>query len=230
MNEMPHITDISKDYLKKFLAYAKNHLSYEPIVVGGWAVYALLKTEQSVDADILVRTKEDVKKLRPFFDEHGFKAKEDWHHNFSFELALNESHEIHGIKINDVLFDFFSAPEENVLHENKRLNVPWKLAFSFNQNIDLEGLKFRIPSPELLLAYKVKAYRDRKHDKVEFAEHMAYKKIWLSRKDFKIEKDKRDIKSLIQFGQINPEKLEEVLSKTKFKALFDESLEEITRK
>ena len=224
------ITDLSKEYLHKFLTFARKALGYEPIIVGGWAVFALTKAEQSVDVDILLNSENDIPKLEPFFKKHCFKKEQDFKGNANFELLLEEPDEIGGIKIESLVFDIMTKNEKNKLHENENIQVPWALAFDHNISIDFEGKKIVIPSPEVLIIFKAKALCDRTFDKYKFLEHMRHKKAFAAKKDFKIEKDKRDIKSLVNTGKIDVEKLEKILKKIKFKEIYERTTEGLIKK
>lgn len=61
------VPDQSKKYLEEFLPFAKKTLSYEPIILGGWAVYAYTKKQKSVDVDVLLKNKKDIELLKSFF-------------------------------------------------------------------------------------------------------------------------------------------------------------------
>lgn len=219
------ITDLSKEYLHKFLPFARQALGYEPIIVGGWAVYALTKAEQSVDVDVLLKSRKDIRKLEPFFEKHGFKKEKDFKGNTHFELLLEKPEEIGGIKIENLVFDIMTKNEKNTLQENKNIQVPWALAFDHNLAVDFEGTKILIPSPEVLIIYKATALSGRTFDKFRFLEHMRHKKAFAAKKDFKIEKDKRDIKNLVNTGKIDFDKLEKILKKTKFKEIYERTTE-----
>ncbi|MFH0714236.1 MAG: hypothetical protein V1847_00430 [Candidatus Diapherotrites archaeon] len=226
---MNEAADLSRDYLKKFLKFAEPALGYFPVVLGGWAVFAFTHVEQSVDADVLLKSKKDIEKLKPFFEENGFEINDDNPDAISFEKSLEEPQELGGIKIESIIFDLITSKESNQLHENKMVEIPWKLAFQYNEKLSVDEQKMLVPSPELLLVYKVKAFMDRKYDKFKFLEHMAHKKVWASRKDFKIEKDKRDIKNLLATGKVNPEKLDQILKKTRFKEKYDDAIKEVLK-
>ncbi len=221
------ITDLSKEYLKKFLVFAKPALGYGPIILGGWAVFALTNVEQSVDVDVLLKNKNDIAKITLFFESNGFKPLKDRTGEISFEKILTQPSQIGGIRIESMIFDILTKNEPNELHENKKTKIPWKLCFEYQANVKIDDLEMIIPSPELLLVYKVKALRDRTNDKYKFFHFMQHKKIWLARKDFKIEKDKRDIKNLISSGKTDFEKLNRILSKTKFQKLYEETIERL---
>ncbi len=219
--------ELSLEYLLKFLEFAKEKLYYDPIVLGGWAVYALTKKEMSVDVDLLLKSRKDVGLVKPFFDKCGFKLELDKNENVTFEKTLEKPIEIDNIKMEYFIFDIIIKDEPNKLHEDKNVDVSWDLCFEYNKKIKYEGLEFVIPIPELLLIYKVKAYRDRNYDKHSMIDHFAGKKAWHARKDFKINKDKRDILNLINNQRINSNILDEILAKTSFKDYFNETIDAI---
>ncbi|MBI2597819.1 MAG: hypothetical protein HYW50_01345 [Candidatus Diapherotrites archaeon] len=68
------LTELSFQYLKKFLEYCNKHKVF-PVLVGGWAVWSYTKADASVDVDIVLKNKSELKKIKPFFDEHGLKEE-----------------------------------------------------------------------------------------------------------------------------------------------------------
>lgn len=149
--------------------------------------------------------------------------------NITFEKSLETSLEIDAVRIDLIIFDIMIKDEENKLHETNNIDVPWDLSFEYNQKVKYESIELSIPLPELLLIYKIKAYRDRTYDKFKFMDHMQNKRVWITRKDFKINKDKRDIISLLESVKLNSDIIEEILTKIKFKILFDETLDAILK-
>ncbi|MFA6269192.1 MAG: hypothetical protein WC652_05220, partial [archaeon] len=89
------VPDQSKKYLEEFLSFARKILPYEPVILGGWAVYAYTKKQKSVDVDVLFKTKKDIALLKPFFTERKFKQEEDRQGNVTFELETTK-HEYTG--------------------------------------------------------------------------------------------------------------------------------------
>lgn len=90
---------------------------------------------------------------------------------------------------------------------------------SFNEKAKLNETEILAPTKELLVILKTKALLDKEHDKYKLKSFT--NKQWLKRKDFKIEKDKQDIKDLFENG-INQTQLEKILGKTNFKNQFQE--------
>jgi hypothetical protein len=183
----------------------------------------------SVDVDVLFKSKIDVNKVKLFFNNNGFKMEQDVKGNITFEKNLETLLEIDDIKIENIIFDIMIKDEQNILHENKNIEVPWDLCFNYNKQVKYDNIEFTIPLPELLLIYKVKAYRDRTYDKYSMYDHFAGKKIWHRRKDFKINKDKRDILNLLNAVKIDYIILNEILLKTEFKYYFDKSIDNLLK-
>lgn len=219
------VPDQSKKYLEEFLPFAIKALSYEPVILGGWAVYAFTKKQKSVDVDVLLKTKNDIKLLEPFFVERKFKKDEDQQGNVTFELETTK-HEYKGIILESIIFDLMLVDEPNVLHSNKNISVPWELCYEFKEKAKLNGTEILAPTKELLVILKTKALLDREHDKYKLKNFT--NKQWLKRKDFKIEKDKQDIKDLFE-TTINQTQLEKILEKTNFQTQFQETIKTLIK-
>jgi 4-hydroxybenzoate polyprenyltransferase len=209
MNEK--ITSLSKEHLKKFLEYCwKQKVS--PIIVGGWAVWAYTKADYSVDVDLVLEKKEELEKIRPFFTENGFS--EETNGGTSFVKQVSEKG-IGEFQLQHVIFDVTFYSDKHFLAENKKIEIPWGLLQKNTATMSLEGMPTRMPTIELLLVFKVKALRDREYWRYKL-QHFQ-KNISKKRKEFKIEKDKRDIRNLVQAGPLNQAKLDEILEKTGFR-------------
>ncbi len=217
------VPDQSKKYLEEFQEYVNKILPYEPIILGGWAVYAFTKKQKSVDVDVLLKDKKDIELIKPFFLEKKFVLEEDSKGNVTFELET-QKHEYKGITLESIIFDIMLINEPNALHSNKNISVPWQLCYEFNQKTKLNGIEILAPTKELLVILKTKALLDREYDKVKFKSFT--NKQWLKRKEFKIEKDKQDIKDLFEIG-INQKQIEEILQKTNFGQNFYETIKKL---
>ena len=115
--------------------------------------------------------------------------------------------------------------EPNTQHSNKNIEVKWELCYSHNQKAKLNGTEILAPTKELLVILKTKALLDREFDKYKLKSFT--NKQWLKRKDFKIEKDKQDIKDLLQTG-ISQKHLEAILEQTNFEEKFHEVIKAFT--
>ncbi len=219
------VLDQSKKYLEEFLPYLRQKLPYEPIILGGWAVYAFTKKQKSVDVDVLLKDKKDIELLKPFFTERKFKLEEDSQGNVTFELET-QKHEYKGITLESIIFDLMLVTEPNTLHSNKNISVPWQLCYDFNEKAKLNGTEILAPTKELLIILKTKALLDREYDKYKLKNFT--NKQWLRRKEFKIEKDKQDIKDLFEVG-VNQTQIELILSKTNFQQHFYETIKTLIK-
>ncbi len=211
-------TGASKAELMKFANWCKQRFSYEPAIIGGWAVYAYAKKEMSIDIDVVFGTrKESEKIMESFFMENGHKAEElhEQPKHFVKELKL-------GARKTALRFDYYSYEDRNQLVENRDIEIPWGLIEGNSTYKTLNGLSIRVPCIELLLMLKVKALRDR-----QAALDMRGIRIdpgQRARIKSKIAKDERDIADLIATGLADSSKLEDLLKQTGFEKNFNESL------
>ena len=217
---MTDIRDYSEEYLEKFLNYCSLN-NVRPIIVGGWAVYAFTQREKSVDIDLVLEQKADLVKIEPFFVETGFKKVFDMKGEVSFEKTSQI-----GENVFEFYFEIFQAKEKNAFKENKNFGVPWSLTKKQFVEVDFGKQKMLVPEIELLLFYKLKAYRDRTYK--YYKEHSFTKQKERARQLEKIEKDKRDIQNLLATGKISQAKIEELSKQVKSFALLKETLEELT--
>ncbi|MDO8624836.1 MAG: hypothetical protein Q7R47_02040 [Candidatus Diapherotrites archaeon] len=221
MNEQ--ITNLSKGYLESFLKFCETK-KIESIIVGGWAVWAYTKTDYSVDIDLVLKNKKELEKIGPFFEENGFKPDINGGVSFFkqvFEKGIGE------YSLKEIIFDITFNSDKNTLQANKKIDIPWKLVEKNTQKTTFEGIPIVIPTVELLLIFKTKALIDREH--LRYKLQGFEKSLSRKRREFKIEKDKKDIRNLLATQPVNQERLDQLLKKTKFKNLFDEKIKEIQK-
>lgn len=214
--------DQSKAYFEKFLVYCHS-IQLSPVIVGGWAVWAHTRSEYSVDVDIVLRNKAELVKLQPFFDKVGFKRETNG--GISFVKKISDEG-LGSYQLKHMIFDVAFFSDKNTLSENKNINVPWNLLKKNTESTTIEGNTVEIPRRELLIVFKVKAIIDRSHKLAEFRSirgSLRPSKKTMLRYEFKINKDKRDVQNLIKAGPMDQLKIDEILAKTKFKPLFDET-------
>lgn len=211
-------TGASKAELMKFANWCKQRFSYEPAIIGGWAVYAYARKEMSIDIDVVFGTKEDSKKImESFFRENGYKKEElhDQQEHFVKELKISK------IKT-ELRFDYYSYEDKNQLVENRDIAIPWGMIEENSTFKKLDGSSIKVPCVELLLMLKVKALRDR-----QAALDMRGIRMdpgQRARIKSKIAKDERDIADLIATGLVDSGKLENLLKQTGFEKYFNESV------
>ena len=115
------IPDASKEYLEEFISFARKNLPYEPVIVGGWAVYCFTKKQKSIDVDVLLKSGRDIELLKPFFSERKFSLHKDSDENITFELETAK-YEYKGIAIESIIF---SLPQMYL-----RQGFPLEMSFS----------------------------------------------------------------------------------------------------
>ncbi|MBU0635838.1 hypothetical protein KKE06_02320 [Candidatus Micrarchaeota archaeon] len=212
------ITSYSKKALERFLKYCRAH-QVSPIIIGGWAVWAYAHSEYSVDVDFVLKDKKELEKLKPFFEKEGFK--EESNHDVSFVKQVSKEG-LGEYKLAHLIFDVTFYSDKHPLVQDQKIEVPWNLLEKNTIHSILEGLSVEIPNPELLLIFKVKALVDRQYKQAKL--HSFEKKLGRKRWEFKIEKDKRDIQNIIKKAPLNQKKIDEILAKTKFKPIFDQTV------
>ncbi len=212
------ITDLSKSFLVSFLKFCSEK-KIEPVIVGGWAVWAYTQADYSVDIDLVLKNKKELRKIKPFFEQQGFKQENNG--GISFVKQVSEQG-IGEFQLRDIIFDVAFYSDKNTLAQNKNINLPWKLLEKNVQETNVLGFPMIIPTIELLLVFKTKALIDREYLKYKLKGFE--KSLERKRREFKIEKDRRDIQNLRNTQQINQAKLERILQRTKFKELFDSTL------
>lgn len=216
MNEQ--IVGLSKSFLVSFLKFCVEK-RVSPVIVGGWAVWAYTQTDYSVDIDLVLRNKKELEKIKPFFEQQGFKQESNGGISFAKQVSNQGMGEF---QLKEIIFDVAFYSDKNTFAQNKNLNLPWRLVEKNVTKTSVFGFPALIPSIELLLVFKTKALIDREYLKYKLKgfENALAKK----RREFKIEKDKKDIQNLIDTKQINQAKLEQILRKAKFKELFDSTI------
>jgi len=177
------LTDYSFKELVKFAGWMNDFFSHYPNIVGGWAVWCYVKGLGSRDIDVVFLnnyTKE--KALNHFF----------FHNNYE-EVGLIEKTYVKRVKtkrgIEEITVDAYTAKDKRTIDDLK-ITLPWNWALKHNRKFELRrGVYIYIPTPELLLTYKLGAVLGRL-EALKTLRETAYTraKIW---------KDLEDIKSLV---------------------------------
>lgn len=188
-----------------------------PIVIGGWAVYYYTKGAGSIDIDLVLPTKQVIQVFEKYSKKYGFKKDRKAKIRALFRKEIGKE---------EIELDIFTLSDKNTLASNKSTEIPWKLADKNSKEWKInKDVTARVPEKEVLLLYKTAALKDRQY-KVKTWANLS--KFLRDRLKAKIEKDKKDIKGLLKL-EINQEKLNELLEKTRFKKYYDETLKEIER-
>lgn len=211
----PELLEESQKELINFIKWCNKIYGYHPIIIGGWAVWAYTKYTKSIDIDIILPTTQAIHSLlTPYYKANNFKSAGILTKEYFREIKTREGSD-------RVYLDASSYANKNILKE-KIIEIPWNLLEKNSKEYNFNGAKARIPIPELLLIYKVKALRDRRFE-------LTNTEIVGARRDFlesKIEKDENDIKQLLKI-KINQDKLNQLLGRLKFREIFEETVREL---
>lgn len=217
-------TAASFSELLNFLLWCDKGLKVKPFIVGGWAVYAYAGKQKSLDVDVVFRESNEMEKaMKGFFKESGFSQE---------ELFDQQKHFVKIIKTKtntaEVRFDYYCFEDENKLFEDSAVKIPWRLLEKNSTTKQINGLTMNVPIAELLLVFKVKAYRDR----TAFLDVRGIRidPAIRARTKSKLLKDAVDIKDLLNACEINKSKLKELLEQTNFTKYFDSTMKEIKQK
>lgn len=189
-----------------------------PIVIGGWAVYFYSNGAKSVDIDLILPSKHAVQVFEKFCKLYGFKKDK----RAKIRTLFKKTVETESGK-QDIELDIFTLSDKNLLASNKSIEIPWKLSEKFSEEWMLdENVIARVPEKEVLLLYKAAALIDRRF---KLKNWVNLSKFARDRLNSKIEKDKKDIQSLLKLGT-DEQKLNQLLKETKFKKEFNEIIKE----
>ena len=157
------MTDIrmeSKKELYRFIAWFNRFYGSQPTIIGGWAVYYYNSYFMSKDVDVVFHSKRAGYdgQLLEYFAHNGYKEMKKDH--FGFETTFRK--EVGGDYID---IDACNVNDANKFHSNQNLEIPYSLVGKNSVEVSeiRYGIKadYYVPSIELLLLYKIKAYRDR---------------------------------------------------------------------
>lgn len=211
----PELLNESQKELMRFIKWCNKVFGYYPIIVGGWAVWAYTRYSKSVDIDVILPTTQAVHSLLvPYYKVHNFQSAGFLAKEYFKEIKTNMGKE-------RIYIDAASYSNKNRLKE-RGIEIPWSLLEKNSREHSFSGAKARIPDPELLLVYKVKALRDRGHE-LRTIEETGVRRDFL---ESKIEKDKNDIKQLLKI-KIDQNKLNQLLKRLRFKKIFEETIREL---
>ncbi len=220
---VPELLDESQKELVSFIKWCNKIYGYYPTIVGGWAVWAYAKHSKSIDIDLIMPTRQSTDSLLlPYYKARGFKEEGIFTKEYFKEIKTKEGKA-------KIVIDAASYSNINRLKEEKSIQIPWNLLEKNSKEYDFGGAKARIPVPELLLVFKVKALRDRTFEFKNAEKMVSGTPVIDPRMNFlesKIKKDKTDIKALLKL-ELDKNKLEQLLKKTKFKQLFEEAIKKL---
>jgi len=213
----PEVLNASQKELINFIKWCNKVYGYHPIIIGGWAVWAYTKYSKSIDIDVIFPTTQAIHSLLiPYYKANNFKSTGIITKEYFKEIKTKKGTE-------RIYIDAASYSNKNILKE-KRIEVPWNLLEKNSKEYRFNGTTARIPAPELLLIYKVKALRDRKLE-LKTPEATRAERSFL---ESKIKKDEDDIRELLKTRQ-DENKLKQLLKETKFTEIFEETVQELKK-
>ncbi|MFH1751943.1 MAG: nucleotidyltransferase [archaeon] len=212
------LTEVSFKELIKITKLFNIH-GLTPIVVGGWAVYYYTKREKSVDIDLVFPSKNAIQIFEKHFKQQGFKKEKQAKIRELFKKEVETRAGKQEIEI-----DIFTLQNKNRLASDKSIEIPWKLSEKYGKEWQLEkDVTARVPEKEVLLLYKAAALVDRQFKLKNWINLSRFVK---DRLKAKIEKDKRDIGSLLAL-EIDEKKLALLLKETGFEKQFNKITKEL---
>lgn len=202
------VTDTSFELLKKFLNMVKRK-GIRPIIIGGWAVEAFMKSKGSKDIDIVIQ-RSDVDKLLSddFFSESGMdEVQQGWPLRHEKQIRVNGLTKI-------IECDIFNADVPRDDYQKIGIKLHWKLVTQFKESRKIRDLPVFVPKRELLIITKIIAALDRSHSKI--GNKKSESKIW---------KDYYDIAVLINIDEeIDKKFLKKYINKVNLTQHMDDFL------
>ncbi|MFQ5907195.1 MAG: hypothetical protein ACE5JA_11580 [bacterium] len=220
LDEVYHdeLTDSTLQELKNIGRWFNTLYGNYPTIIGGWAVWLYNPLGYgSRDIDLLFperRTKERL--ANQYLSANGYilKKQSPFEEQFVKVVETSRGNE-------EIYLDACSVEDTNRVRGTS-VEIPWALAIRNSELMDLKGLKFYVPRPEILIMLKAKAALDREHDRKR-----AYDAYYL---DSKIVKDYYDVVSLLKVCDFDSRLLNESLESTDFKGMFLDVVERVVDK
>ncbi len=187
-------------------------------MIGGWAVYAHNPYQQSIDIDLIYQHGVNIE---------GIVDELNWVPTESQETQGRILRYVKRFDEQPLYLDLLSSENSNLFREDNTRSLPFSLALE-NQNKvtrTVEGMSVNVPKKELLIAYKIKAYRDRRRR--VGSEDLPEQEV--ARLQGKMTKDLTDIIALLdpQFEPVDREALHTLLTTHNIEFAFT-TLQELT--
>ncbi len=183
----PDVTGASYDQLKALLAWCNQKLGYHPTIVGGWPAWKYHRGLGSKDIDVVFPSRRDIDACMP-----SFYAAE----SYVTPTLLFSTDPYKDVRVADrtvrVVMDVASWEHPNEFKEDPKLELPWNMLRDHTVEWVEDDLVARIPTADLLLLYKLKAWRDRTF----LRRTQVLSGFEASILDSKISKDEYDVKHL----------------------------------
>ena len=213
------ITSVTKEEFLKFVKWYNKHIGYEPMIVGGWAVFTYAPTGRgSKDVDVIFSGKETMNTtLMQFFHSEGYKEKRT--SLFGGTEFVKEIKTKNGKDI-EMIIDA-TTEDKKIKDENTGIILDWSLTKKNRVRKEYLGSVFYVPTVELLVAYKLGALVKRETALRITGDFARYSS--------KILKDASDVLWLCHEREINDEKLLEFITEMKMGKYMREMGELIER-
>ena len=119
------VTEASFKELINLTKWINERYGYYPVVIGGWAVYSYAKSLGSRDIDIVFPDRISIDKvLIPYYNVMGYKSEGLFSKSFYKEIITKRGNE-------KIVLDACSLSDKNILHENKKIEIPWELTVKY---------------------------------------------------------------------------------------------------
>ena len=147
---------ISKAELFRLNLYLELH-NIRTVIVGGWAVYAYNPYLESIDIDIVAKHNNVAKITATAQENCGWIPDTELADETFSRYAKTINHE------DKIFLDILSTNFANTFHENRVKQLPYALCVKNGGFLRkyIDTISVNVPIKELLLLYKLKAYRDR---------------------------------------------------------------------
>ena len=206
------LLDASFEELKKFASWMNRFLGHYPTIVGGWAVWCYTKGLGSRDIDVVFMNalSKDTALNQFFFYNRYEEAGTFLEKSYVKKIKTERGEE-------EITIDACTAADSRVI-SGLDITLPWKWAIDCSKKEELsEDVYIYIPTPELLLTYKIGAALGR-IEALKTIRETAYTgaKLW---------KDFYDVASLIKACRFDRGKLKEFFKESGIDKHIDRFME-----
>jgi hypothetical protein len=205
-------TDLSFAELENFANWMNRIIGYNPLVIGGWAVYLYRPGLGSRDIDIVLPSwAQRDRVINKYLANNGYEIRK---RTFGSEEWVK--YLLPGDISSETFLDVCTVQDKNPVH-GRDGEVPWKIASKWQRTVKIGTAEVFVPDPEPLLVLKAKAAWDRSYDLLSDV-----------RTDFlkdKVRKDRFDILSLLRTCDFYTGRLKGLLTESKFGECFKDAIE-----
>jgi len=205
-------TDLSLAELKNFARWMNRIIGYNPLIIGGWAVYLHSPGLGSRDIDVLLPSWEVRDRIvTQYLINNGYQLREK-----TFGTKEWVKYLIPNDEASETYLDICTLQDSNRIH-GRDGEVPWSVATRWQKAVAVGDAEVFIPEPEPLLVLKAKAAWDRTYDLT-----ISGGNVFLGDK---VRKDRYDVLSLVRTCTIDQERLKTILDEYDFTECFHSAME-----